>query len=123
MSLSDSLPRAQQLTLCRSLHDKALQATASEGLTQGPYVAARAGFGPAILRSKSIDSTNASPRPTRYRSFFCVCYAPDLVGALTGIRVNSVSRWHHWFPRKYSQEGRARVDPGFVNADAILPKI
>src|SRR6218665_661865 len=53
-------------------------------------------------------------------SFFCVCYAPDLVGALTGIRVNSVSRWHHWFPRRYSQEGRARVDPGFVNADAIL---
>src|SRR6218665_2243791 len=51
----------------------------------------------------------------------CVCYAPDLVGSLTGIRVNSVSRWHHWFPRRYSQEGCARVDPGFVNADAILP--
>ena len=53
--------------------------------------------------------------------FFCVCYAPDLVGALTGIRMNLVSRWHHWFPRRYSQEGHARVDPGFVNADAILP--
>jgi len=53
--------------------------------------------------------------------FFCLCYAPDLVGELTGIRVNSVSRWHHWFPLRYSQEGRARVDPGFVNADAILP--
>ena len=52
---------------------------------------------------------------------FCVCYAPAPVGALTGIRVNSVSRWHHWFPRRYSQEGRARVDPVFVNADAILP--
>src|SRR6218665_2565239 len=49
-----------------------------------------------------------------------ICYTPDLVGALTGIRVNSVSRWHHWFPRRYSQEGRVRVDPGFVNADAIL---
>src|SRR6218665_675711 len=56
-------------------------------------------------------------------SFFCVCYAPDLVGALTGIRVNSVSRWHHWFPRRYSQEGRPRVNPGFVNADAILPSM
>src|SRR6218665_3316577 len=55
-----------------------------------------------------------------FLSFFCVCYAPDLVEALTGIRVNSVSRWHHWFPRRYSQEGRVRVDPGFVNADAIL---
>src|SRR6218665_169282 len=53
--------------------------------------------------------------------FFCVCYTPDLVGALTGIRMNSVSRWLHLFPRRYSQEGRARVDPVFVNADAILP--
>src|SRR6218665_1978897 len=54
-------------------------------------------------------------------SFFCVCYVPDLVRALTGIRMNSVSWWHHLFPRRHSQEGRARVDPGFVNADAILP--
>jgi len=34
--------------------------------------------------------------------------------------MNSVSRWHHWFPPRYSQEGH-RVDPGFVNADAIHP--
>ena len=32
--------RPQQLTLCRSLHAEALQATASEGLAQGPYVVA-----------------------------------------------------------------------------------
>ena len=31
-------------TLCRSLHAEAPQATASEGLAQGPYVAATAGF-------------------------------------------------------------------------------
>ena len=30
----------QQLTLCRSLHAGALQASVSEGLAQGPYVAA-----------------------------------------------------------------------------------
>src|SRR6218665_1227162 len=38
--------RPRQLTLCQSLHDEALQATASEGLAQGPYVAARVGFNP-----------------------------------------------------------------------------
>ena len=38
---------------------EALQATASQGLAQGPYVAARAGFEPGTLLSKGIDSTNA----------------------------------------------------------------
>jgi len=55
------------LTLCRSLHAKALQATVSEGLAQGPYVAARAQFKPTTLRSKSIDSTNEPPRITRVK--------------------------------------------------------
>ena len=41
-----------------------LQATLSEGLTQGQYLAARAGFEPTTLRSKGIDSTNAPPGPT-----------------------------------------------------------
>ena len=54
----------QQLTLCRSLHAEALQATVSEGLPQGPCVAARAGFAPTTHRSNGIDSTNAPPRPT-----------------------------------------------------------
>src|SRR6218665_1589471 len=43
--------RPQQLTLCRSLHTKALQATVSEGLAQGPYVAARVGLEPTTLWS------------------------------------------------------------------------
>ena len=51
--------RSQQLTLCRSLHAEALQATVSEGLAQGPYVAVR--FEPTTLRSKGIDPTNAPP--------------------------------------------------------------
>ena len=54
----------QQLTLCWSLHAEASQAAASEGLAQGPYVAARAGFEPTTLWSKGIDSTNAPPLPT-----------------------------------------------------------
>ena len=48
------------MTLRRSLHAEVLQATASEGLAQGPYVAARARFEPAALRSKGIDSTISS---------------------------------------------------------------
>ena len=52
------------LTLCQSLYAETLQATASEGLAQGPYVAASAGFEPVSLRSKGIDSTNVPPRPT-----------------------------------------------------------
>ena len=53
------------MILCRSLHAETLQATASEGLAQGSYVAVRAGFEPVTLHSKFIDSTNAPPRPTR----------------------------------------------------------
>ena len=45
-------------------HAKAPQATASEELAQGPYVAARAGFEPTTLWSTGIDSTNEPKRPT-----------------------------------------------------------
>jgi len=44
--------RPQQLTLCRSLHAEAIQVTASEGLSQSSYVAARAGFEPTIVRHR-----------------------------------------------------------------------
>ena len=37
---------------------------ASEELAQGSYVAARAGFEPTTLRTKSEESTNEPPRPT-----------------------------------------------------------
>jgi len=37
------------LILCLSYHPKALQATTSEGLAQGPYMAARVGFEPATF--------------------------------------------------------------------------
>jgi len=43
---------------------EAPHATASEGLDQGPYVAARAGFKPTTLRSKGVESNNGPQRPT-----------------------------------------------------------
>ena len=45
-------------------HVKAPQATASEGLAQGLYIAARAGFEPMTIRMKGNESTNEPPRPT-----------------------------------------------------------
>src|SRR6218665_1982151 len=44
-------------------HAEAPQATASEGLAHGSYVAARVGVEPATLQSTDIDSTNEPPRP------------------------------------------------------------
>ena|SRR6218665_1170332 len=44
-------------------HAKAPQATASEGLAQGPYMVARAGFESTTLRSTDIDSTNEPHTP------------------------------------------------------------
>jgi len=41
-------------------HAEAPQATTSEGLVRGPYMAARAGFEPATLRTKGAESTNES---------------------------------------------------------------
>ena len=44
-------------------HGEAPQATVSEGLAQGPYVAARAGVEPMTLRTKGVDCTNAPHTP------------------------------------------------------------
>ena len=44
-------------------HAEAPQATVSEGLAQGPYVAASEGVESMTLRTKGVDSTNAQPRP------------------------------------------------------------
>jgi len=47
-------------------HAEAPQATVSEGLAQGPYVAARAGFEPATIRTRDDESTNEPPCPHRW---------------------------------------------------------
>ena len=39
-------------------YTKTPQATVSEGLAQGPFMAARVGFEPSTLRPTGIDSTN-----------------------------------------------------------------
>ena len=44
-------------------HAEAPQATVSEGLAQGPYMAARAGFGPTTLRTKGAKSNDEPPCP------------------------------------------------------------
>ena len=44
-------------------HAKAPQATVSEGLAQGPYMAARAEVEPMTLRTKGVDSTNVPYMP------------------------------------------------------------
>ena len=45
-------------------HAEAPQATVSEGLAQGSYVAARAGFESTTLQTKGVESTNEPPCPT-----------------------------------------------------------
>ena len=44
-------------------HAEVPQATVSEELAQGPYVAARAEVEPMTLQMKGVDSTNALPAP------------------------------------------------------------
>jgi len=45
-------------------HAEESQAIASEGLVQGPYVAARVRFDPATLRTKDDEYTKEPQRPT-----------------------------------------------------------
>src|SRR6218665_1521089 len=47
-------------------HAEVPPATVSEGLAQGPYVAARARFEPATVGKKGKNSTNEPPRPNRW---------------------------------------------------------
>ena len=54
------LSRLQQ-RYCIGVSRRSAQATVSEGLAQGPYMAARAGVEPTTLRLKVIDSTKAPP--------------------------------------------------------------
>src|SRR6218665_156541 len=64
---SEALPTQHEY--CVEVSRRKPQATASEGLAQGPYVAARAGFKPATIRTKGVKSTNGPPRPI----IMCAC--------------------------------------------------
>src|SRR6218665_2273487 len=48
---------------CVQVHTEALQATASKGLAQGLYMAAKIGFEPVTLQTKGDESTNEPPYP------------------------------------------------------------
>ena len=45
---------------------EAPQATANEGLAQGPYVAAKTGLKPTTFQTKGVQSTNEPPCPLPY---------------------------------------------------------
>ena len=55
-------------------HTEALQAAASEGLAQGPYVAARVRFKP----TKGVESTSEPPRPTNSFVLCVYVYAQSI---------------------------------------------
>src|SRR6218665_2657517 len=69
-------------------HAEAPHATASEGLTQGPYLAARAGFKSTTLRAKGVESTNAPPHPMILCVYVCICVYVYHSGRL---RINATS--------------------------------
>ena len=60
-------------------HAEAPQATMSEGLAQGPYVAARVGVEPMTFRTKGVDSTNVPPTPHKSLSFLVILNLTTLV--------------------------------------------
>jgi len=58
-------------------HAKVPQTTASEGLAQGPYMVASAGFEPMTLKMKGYESTNEPLCPTNLyiHQNFCISSA------------------------------------------------
>ena len=70
-------------------HAEAPQATSSEGLAQGPYVATRAGFEPATLRTKGDESTNEPPLPV-------YCYSLHYLGEVIQTRNEKTNTELHW---------------------------
>ena len=79
--------RPQQLTLCRSLHAEALQANASEGLSQGLYVSGTRIHDPLVKRHWLHQ---CATKPKEY----CHLYMPisgsicDILQILRKIEVN-----------------------------------
>ena len=62
--------------LCRSNHAKVLQATASEGLAQGSYVAVGVGFEPATFRMQGAELNTKPPRPTIVTAYAVLTFTP-----------------------------------------------
>ena len=66
---SEALPTTARIGVSR----RSAQATAGKGLAQGPYVAVRAGFQPATLRTKSAESISRFSISSQVKSipFYC----------------------------------------------------
>ena len=70
----------------REFHAEVPQAIANEGLAQSPYVAARAGFESANLRTKGTETTNEPPRPTNYYLAYVDRQRPGIVSFLLRVK-------------------------------------
>ena len=73
-------------------HAEAPQPNASEGLAEGPYVAARAGFEPATLRTKGVQSTNEPQRPSNIDKLSTI----SLTGSSIGGREDGSGENSYW---------------------------
>jgi len=96
-------------------HAEAPQATASEGLDQGPYVAARAGFKPETLRTKGAESTNGPPR------HYTVPGYDERLGKFALGGQMSLG-WHHRRPL-YARDSRSDSVPGIETGRSIAPML
>src|SRR6218665_1761657 len=72
-SASSSPPSTQRhsrhsMDTLSEFHVEVLQATASEGLAQGLYVAARKGFETVTHRKKGTEAANEPPRPMNMKN-------------------------------------------------------
>src|SRR6218665_1036261 len=63
---SEALPTTARISKSQNIgvSRRSAQATVGKGLSQGPYVTARAGVEPTTLRLKVIDSTKAPSLPS-----------------------------------------------------------
>src|SRR6218665_2114541 len=83
MSTTTQRPSRHSMNTVPEFYAETPQATASEGLAQGPYMAARAGVKPMTLRTKHVDSTNAPHTPHIYTVIYLITLSPPRVNTLT----------------------------------------
>jgi len=77
-------------------HAEAPRSAASEGLAQGSYAAARAGFEPTTLWTKGDKFTNKKPRPTMYcMVLYLYIYSAPLAVLHQSEARPMVRRWRH----------------------------
>ena len=73
-------------------HTEAPQTTATEGLAQGPYMAARAGFETTTLQTKGNESTIEPPRSFHKHYLLQRAYKEPSIGYITWLPSSDVHR-------------------------------